>query len=286
MRRIDLHVHTCRSDGTETPDEVVARARAAGLVLLAITDHDTTEGLAEARAAAGSSDLEILTGAEVSTTFDGKSLHVLGWGFREGDPRLEALFDRIRSGRTSRNRRILARLGDLGMPIEAAEVERQARGRIVARPHFAAALLARGYVATMQEAFDRWIGDDRPAYVVGEMPGPEEAIRAIVAAGGAAGLAHPRQLRLGDRAGHEPLLRRLVDAGLDALEVDHPSHTPYHRRMYARLAEAFDLVPTGGSDFHGAHKPDVALGVGDGTIDVREATWLRLRERIEARTRA
>jgi predicted metal-dependent phosphoesterase TrpH len=284
MGRIDLHSHTDRSDGTEPPREVVRLAAEAGLEALAITDHDTTDGLVEARAAAAEHGLELITGCEISTQGPSGSVHILGYGFAEDDPALQALLLRIRGDRARRNAAMIEKLASLGMPMTLDEVERHAAGEIVARPHFVEAMLARGYVEGRQEAYEKWIGDQGPGYVVVEMPSPVDAIRAIREAGGASVLAHPRQLHLDSSGRLRDMVQELVDAGLDGLEVQHPSHKPAQRKRYRRLATDLDLVPTGGSDFHGAHKPHVAIGAGDGTIEVQSETWDLLRARIGSRT--
>lgn len=279
MRRIDLHSHSDQSDGTETPEEVMRLAADAGLDAIALTDHDTTTGLAAARDAAQRHGLELITGCEVSTRLGSKSVHILAYGFREQDPSLQALLARIRDDRTRRNALMLEKLASFDMPLTIEEVERHAAGEIVARPHFVEAMLDRGYVKERQDAYERWIGDDGPAYAIVEMPSPAEAIEAIRLAGGASVLAHPRQLRLDASGEIREVVQAMAEAGLDGLEVQHPSQKPQHRKRYRKLAEALDLVATGGSDFHGAHKPHIAIGVGDGTIDVTRETWERLRER-------
>lgn len=278
MGRIDLHTHTDRSDGTVAPADVIRLAAEAGLQAVAITDHDTTDALPTAREAAGRHGIELIEGCEISTQEDGRNVHVLGYGFRENDPTLEALLTRIRADRKQRNDAMIERLASLGLPMKLEEVEQHAKGEIVARPHFAEAMLARGYIQELGEAYEKWISDNGPGYVMVEMPSPADAIRAIHEAGGAAVLAHPRQLHL-DRDGRLRIqVEAWKEAGLDGIEVQHPSHKPQHRKRYRKLAEVLDLVPTGGSDFHGAHKPYVAIGGGDGTIDIPYETWERLRE--------
>lgn len=279
MDRIDLHTHSDRSDGTDEPAAVIRLAADAGLGAIAITDHDTTDGIPTAREAGRRFGIEVIAGCEISTREHGRNVHVLGYGFREDDPTLEGLLARVRDGRAHRNAAMVRRLASLGMPMDLGEVEAYAKGEIVARPHFADAMRARGYIREISEAYERWIGDDGPGYVPLDVPTPGEAIRALHAAGGAAVLAHPRQLHL-DRDGKlGPVVAAWRDEGLDGIEVQHPSHKPHHRKRYGKLAERLGLVVTGGSDYHGTHKPQIAIGRGDGTIEVAYETWERLRER-------
>jgi hypothetical protein len=283
LSRIDLHAHTFHSDGTESPAELARLAAEAGVSLLAVTDHDTTAGVEEARLAGKACGVEVVLGCEISTRIPTGSLHVLAYDFDPAATDLQEFLRRIRSARHARNQAILGRLAALGIRLEYEDVKRHATGEIVARPHFVAALLERGAVASPEEAYERWIGDAAPAYVMAEVPPPEEAVAAVRAAGGSSSVAHPRQLRL-DRDGElEALLASLVEAGLDGIEVEHPSHKPWDRDRFAGLARRFGLVPTGGSDFHGRIKPHVRVGVGDGTIDVRREVWERLLARKRAR---
>lgn len=279
VARIDLHTHTLHSDGTFSPTELVDLAVQEGLVAVAVTDHDTTIGLEETLDAGKARGIEIITGCEISTNLDGRSVHVLAHGFEPGAPRLEALLRQVRDARDERNAKMLERLVALGLPLTYEEVAAHATGPIVARPHFARAMVDRGYVPDPRAAFRRYLQDGGPAWVVADRTSPEAAVRTIRDAGGVATIAHPHQIGIGNRTVWEGILERLEGAGLVGLEVDHPGHRPEHRAFFGSLVEAFDLVRTGGSDFHGAVKPRIALGRGDGTIDVPYATWERLRER-------
>lgn len=279
MSRIDLHAHTRCSDGTVTPTELVHLARDVGLAAIALTDHDTTEGLAEARTAADDVGVELLDGCEISARIAEGSVHVLAYDFDVEDHALQAFLAQVREARVERNARMRDRLESLGYPVEMQEVVRHAPGNIVARPHFAQALVDRGYMADTRDVYARLLGDGKPGYVMGEMPHPVEAIRVVARAGGITTVAHPRQIRIHGHGAYRCLFQELRDAGLAGIEVGHPSHLPRDRRFFQRLAEELGLVPTAGSDFHGAHKPYIALGTGDGTIDVRYETWERLRAR-------
>lgn len=272
---IDLHAHSMHSDGTLTPTELIAAARAAGLSALALTDHDTVSGLPEFVAAARGGAVRAVPGVEISAAFEPGAMHLLGYGFRWDDPALNALLARMRAGRTERNREILERLAERGMPLEIAEVLVFAGGDSVGRPHIARAMIARGYVKNGEEAFERWLAKGRPAYAPRYRPAPEEALAAIAAAGGVGVLAHPISLRL-DGAELVALIRRLRDAGLRGIEVWHPEHAAARRRRYIKLARDHGLAATGGSDFHGGAKPAIRLGRGFGNLRVPDEALTRL----------
>jgi 3',5'-nucleoside bisphosphate phosphatase len=279
MRRIDLHAHTSHSDGTFGPEAVVRLAAEAGLAAIAITDHDVTSALAAAEAEGRAAGVEVIAGCEISATLPSGIVHVLAWGFDPADAALQELLAEVRGGRVRRNERMLERLDELGVPVTAAEVAAHAEGDIVARPHFALAMVERGHVPDLRAAFDRYLADDGPAFVAAELPHPREAIGRVVAAGGVTAVAHPRQIGLQGRPAWRALFAELAASGLAGIEVDHPSHKAHHRRFFARLAEELGLVATGGSDFHGTNKPYLRLGEGDGTIAVPYETWERLQER-------
>lgn len=265
--RVDLHAHTTASDGTTPPAELVRLADAEHLAALAVTDHDTTDGLAGAAAAAAATPaLRVIAGVEVSAVFAPGTLHVLGLGI---DPRaapLWSLMDRLRAARDERNPKIVARLAAMGMAIDMDDVRaaagalRAAAGRILGRVHIAEALRRKGHVADIDEAFARLIGDGCPAYVDKERIAPPEAMACIHAAGGLAVLAHPVQLRLGEGTELERFVRGLAGDGLDGIEVYHSDHDQRQTRAYLDLAVRLGLLVSGGSDFHGQAKPLVRLG--------------------------
>lgn len=254
LNRIDLHVHSTASDGEFRPSEVVVLALRHRLDAIALTDHDTTAGLPEALEAAAGSRLLVLAGVELSTMQpDGEAIDLLGYGVDPADGAFEARLRLLRSARRDRAAQMVARLAALGAPISLERVYALAAGGAVARPHIAQALLEAGHVHTMQEAFDRFIGNGGPAYIP-HLPLPiEEAIALIHAAGGMAVLAHP--IRVRDYAAR---LGGWVDAGLDGLEVYYPDHNPFFTRDARVAARRYGLIMTGGSDFH---RPEA-----DGTI--------------------
>lgn len=259
--RIDLHTHSSVSDGTQSPSALVRAAAAAGLDVVGVCDHDTFDGLPEARAAAPGAGIEVVGGLEMSTELDGASVHLLGYGCRPDDAALGAELERIRAGRTGRLSALLERLTELGLPVTEAEVRAQAHGGpSLGRPHVADALVARGYVADRTEAFDRWLADDRPAFVPRYAAGLAASLALVRAAGGVAVLAHP--WGRGSRAVLPPaVLADLVERhGLDGFEVDHTDHDPATRAELRALASGLGVLATGSSDHHGAGKPGNPLG--------------------------
>lgn len=283
MSRIDLHAHTNHSDGTVTPTALARLAREVGLSLLALTDHDTTSGLAEAQAEGRALGVEIIAGCEISTRIPEGNVHVLAYGFDPGDAGFQRFLVGVREARERRNDRMFDKLASLGVPVLREEVMRHVHGRIMARPHFARAMVDRGYVPDLRAAFTQYLRDGGPAYVEAAAPPPADAVRAARAAGGVTVLAHPGQIKVAGREGYARLLADLRAAGLAGLEVFHPSHDAAARADFGRLAREHDLVPSGGSDFHGDHKPHIRLGVGDGTIDVARDTWEALWARRDPR---
>lgn len=258
---IDLHTHSAVSDGTDSPAELLAAAARAGLSVIALCDHDTFDGLAEARAAARASSVGLLPGIEISARLRGESVHLLGYGCRTDDPFLARELVRIREGRRGRVPAMLAALARLGMPVEPSEVARFAGDSpSVGRPHVADAMVARGYVADRNEAFARYLADDGPAYVSRYATGLATGIDLVHAAGGVAVIAHPWGRGAAAQV-TEALLAALVDEhGLDGIEVDHNDHSPGDRRALRMIADRLGLLVTGASDYHGLGKLNHPLG--------------------------
>jgi 3',5'-nucleoside bisphosphate phosphatase len=272
---IDLHMHSTFSDGTLTPEELVAAGAAAGLSGMALTDHDTGAGLPRFLAAAAAAKIRGVPGVEISVDSPTGSMHVLGYFIDPDEPRLAAKLAWIREGREDRNREILENLAKLGVPITMEEVAAFAGEDIVARPHFARAMVARGYVRDTQAAFDKFLAKGQPAYAERDRLAPEDAFQAILGARGVPVLAHPQSLKVGpDKL--RTVLGGYRDAGLRGIEVLYPRHSQDLRKAYARLAEEFGLVATGGTDFHGAVTPDLRLGTGYGDLAVPDETIDRL----------
>ena len=258
--RVDLHSHSDQSDGSLTPADLVDHALAAGLEVLALTDHDTTAGHDRFRARAQMVGLIPVCGVEVSCTWPHQGqCHLLGLGVRNDHAPLESALLEIRGGRDHRNERIIARLDELGYRITLAEVTARAGGDVVARPHFAQVLHDRGLVSSYQQAFDDLLASGKPAYVDRFRLDPEEAVELVTSAGGRAVLAHPPQLRLAPE-GLADLARRLLPHGLWGLEVYFTGVTDAQIACYQKLAADLGLTVCMGSDFHGDAKPHVAIG--------------------------
>jgi len=246
---IELHAHSTASDGVLDPADLVARAAAVGVTTLALTDHDTVAGCPAAIAAGAGLGVEVVPGIELSVRVDRGTFHLLGYFAEPEPPALMARMDEIAGSREHRNAEIYARLAGLGVPVDERDVRARATGR-VGRPHIAAAMVAAGYCADTIDAFDRYLGSEAPAYVAAGAIGPEEAVRLVKSAGGAASLAHPGTLLL-DAAELRALVASLVPAGLDAIEAFRGDTPLSEQEGYAALAAEHGLLATGGSDYHG-----------------------------------
>jgi len=259
--RIDLHTHSRVSDGTESPAELVKAARAAGVDVLALTDHDTSAGWPEAVAAAQEYGVTLVRGMEISTELDGRGVHLLAYLPDPTYPPLVEELERVLEGRTGRFPGMIARLRQLGIDITAEDVLAQSGDAAASgRPHVADALVAKGVVASRDEAFDRYLGMGRPAYVHRYAAPLEPMVRTVAAAGGVTVIAHPWG-RSGRQRPDEDDLAPLVEAGLAGLEVDHQDHSPAVRERLRAIARELDLVVTGSSDHHGTGKSGHELGV-------------------------
>ncbi|MFI9562954.1 PHP domain-containing protein [Streptomyces rishiriensis] len=251
--RIDLHCHSTASDGTDTPAELVRNAAAAGLDVVALTDHDTTRGYAEAIAALPSG-LTLVTGAELSCRIGGVSMHMLAYLFDPEEPALLAERELVRDDRVPRARAMVAKLNELGVPVTWEQVARIAGEGSVGRPHVAAALVELGVVPTVSDAFTQdWLADGGRAYAEKHETDPFEAIRLVKGAGGVTVLAHPAAAKRG-RTVPESDVAELAAAGLDGIEVDHMDHDADTRDRLRGLAKDLGLLVTGSSDYHGSRK--------------------------------
>lgn len=285
---IDLHLHSTASDGSLPPALLVRRAKEGRLAAMALTDHDTLDGLPEAMAAGEDLGIEVLPGVEISLDHGPGTFHMIGLLFDPADAALGAALRRVRGGREERNRRLVERLAELGVPVDMEEVVAYAGGDVVARPHFAQALVARGYVGTVKEAFDRWLGKGTPGYVERERLEVEEAIDLVHGAGGVTVLCHPTTLNLDPGPGAEPdgdlvpFVADLAAKGLDAIEVRYSEHDAKQEAVFRAVAERTGLLESGGSDFHGHTKKDIRLGVGRGNLNIPYEVLDHLRERAES----
>jgi 3',5'-nucleoside bisphosphate phosphatase len=248
--RADLHCHSSASDGTRPPADVVARAAAAGLSALALTDHDTIAGIAEA-AAALPRGLALIGGMELSCRREGHSVHLLGYLFDPANEELATQIHAIRASRVERAKAMIAKLNNLGVAVSWDQVTRIAGGGVIGRPHIARAMMEAGVVGSVEEAFTpEWIGPGGPAHVSRYALDPAEAIRLVHAAGGVTVLAHPLAVTRGWMV-PDDLISELAQAGLDGVEVAHPDHDPEQRDQLLAVARRLGLAATGGSDDHG-----------------------------------
>jgi predicted metal-dependent phosphoesterase TrpH len=281
--RIDLHTHSRASDGTQSPAEVMRAAAEAGLDVVALTDHDTTNGLVEAGTAAAAAGIELVPGVEFSTVREGEGMHVLCYFMDPTYPEFMAELQRLQDDRFTRGERMVAKLQELGYPITFGRVRQIAKGGNIIRPHVAQALVEAGVVPTIKEAFsDELIGSRGPAYVEKHALHPLQAIDLIHRAGGACVLAHPGTWR---EVSPVPvaLVEELVEAGLDGIEAAHPEHTPEMELAYVDMAERWGLIWTGSSDCHGTRYDPVRLG----SRSTSPEQFQRLKERAsELRARA
>jgi predicted metal-dependent phosphoesterase TrpH len=245
---IDLHMHTTASDGRDTPEALVARAASVGLDTISVTDHDTLASIMPVTDAARAAGITVVPGIEITSIHQGKDVHVLAYFVSEATPGLMPLIEGLRKQRTERAEEIAARLERLGAPIDAAALVATANvpgGKSLARPQIAQALVDAGHVASVQEAFDKFLEDGGPAYVPHRGASPAEVVEIVTSGGAVASLAHP---------GYRPrdeIIPELVDAGLTAIEVFHPSHDAAMQAHYLELAHQYGVGVTGGSDYHG-----------------------------------
>jgi predicted metal-dependent phosphoesterase TrpH len=280
MKLIDLHAHTTASDGALEPEGLVDLARETGLAAVAVTDHDTVDGAPRALAAGKESGTEVVPGVEISAEFNPGTMHMLGYFIDPEHPALTGPLFELQDARQRRNPRIVESLNNMGFGLTMDEVEQAAGGGQVGRPHFARVMVDKGYAADVQEVFDKYLAKGGPAYVEKFRLTPEECISMIRRAGGLPVLAHPFTLRLEDGELAD-LVDRLKSEGLEGLEVLYSEHTPEMADKYLNLARRLELLPTGGSDYHGPSKPDVSLGRGMGDLAVPYQFLDDMKKRLE-----
>ena len=266
---IDLHLHTIVSDGRSTPSELVDLAAAAGLTVMAVTDHDTTAAVADVRRFAERRGIEAVTGIEITAVLRGRDVHMLGYFFEPRHPTMVAFLTDQRKERIDRVEAIVERLAELNMPLNfraQIDVARLPTGTTLARPHIARAMVAAGYVDTMQEAFDEWLAEGQPAFVERVGPSPAEVTAIVHVAGGLLSLAHPGRTRIDDD------IPAMVASGLDALEVYHSDHDAALVSHYHAMATELGVLMTGGTDFHA----EPAKGLSVGMVTLPQEQWERL----------
>lgn len=264
-KRIDLHVHSTASDGTCSPRELVRMAAEQGLAAIALSDHDTVSGYAEAAAEGAGLGLEVVPAIEISTKF-GRAVHILGYYIDMESPELTALLDWIVHDRDSRNKKMAELMAADGLPV-SYEVMQQRFGEVIGRPHFAQLLVELGLAPSVKAAFELYVEKGRKYYQPRNILPIEQAVSIIVNAGGIASLAHPFQYRLDD-GGLRELIEHCISLGLGAMECRYSGYTTEQSDYLEALAEEYGLLKTGGSDFHGSNKPHIALGSGTGDMNV------------------
>jgi predicted metal-dependent phosphoesterase TrpH len=265
---IDLHTHSTASDGSYTPTELIRYAATKRLGALALTDHDCVDGLNEAVAEGERLGIEVIPAVELSADHSEGTMHILGFFVDRRHEGFCGRLSRLQEARKERNPKIIQRLQGLGLNITYEEVVAASGGGQVGRPHFAKVLVQKGYVSSMQEAFERYLKKGAPGFVEKFRYSPQDVIAAIHEAGGVAVLAHPFTLYKEPSPMLEPLLGVLAEYGLDGMEVIYSTYSEKQGRYYRELAEKYHLLPSGGSDFHGAHKPGIDLGVGMGKLQI------------------
>ena len=270
---IDLHIHSTASDGTLTPSEILVKAITLGLKAIAITDHDTLLGSEAALANGIPPSLAFLTGIEISAaapagySING-SVHILGYGIDPGDKALQGLLQVAQQGRKERTPKIIKRLKALGMDLDVEELSHIVGSAMVGRPHIAQLMLNKKMVTSIDDAFDRFLGKNKPAYVEKYRIPMPDAIDAINGAGGIAVLAHPHVNGLKDAKIREAFVLELQSMGLKGIEAIYPDHPQWATEEYCLLARKHDLLITGGTDFHGAVTPNIEMGIGNGSFHV------------------
>ncbi|MEZ5175250.1 MAG: PHP domain-containing protein [Acidimicrobiia bacterium] len=264
---IDLHLHSTRSDGTDSPEQLVELAASCGASAIALVDHDVLDGLGEARSAANRLGIDFIPGTELSVEHNGTKMHMLVYFVDDEPGPLQSKLAWLRAGRHERNDEIIARLNGLGYTIGIDDVRRWAKGKSIGRPHIADALIETGAFHSRDEVFERVLGDGGLAYVERIRLTATDAIELARRSGGVPVVAHPLTIPLG-AAEYERLFRELADAGLGGIEAHHASHTRDLREHLTELAHSLGLAATGGSDYHGDRARDFRIGVGLGDLKV------------------
>lgn len=278
-RLIDLHSHSYYSDGTFSPEGLVILAKKQGLSALALTDHDTIDGLELFLSAGKKHGMETIAGIEFAALWEHyhrPEIHILGLGINPSAPKLTEQMATLRRSRDLRNHKMAEKLTAIGLPLSYEEVAKNAGGEIITRAHFANVLLQKGFVKSRAEAFSRYISPGLPGYIPREILSPALCIQTIKEAGGIAVLAHPTLYSCSEEQ-LEELCEELLLLGLDGIECLYSTYTPAQTKMIEKLAKKYTLLPSGGSDFHGENKPDIQLGVGKGNLKIPYAFWENLK---------
>lgn len=276
MKAVDLHVHSTRSDGTYTPTELVEYAIKKDLRAFALTDHDTTTGIAEAVTASANSCVEVIPGIEFSTEYNGKDIHIVGLYIPYDDPLFMERLEEFQNSRTLRNMKMCQKLQEHGVNLSYEELTDAYPDAVITRAHYSNLLIKKGYVRSMPEAFERYIGDRAPCFVPREKITPVQAIQFLQEFGAVSVLAHPTLYHFGNTELNK-LVSSLKDAGLTAIEAIYSTYTLGEEHAIRKLAKDYGLLISGGSDFHGANKPAIDLGNGKGHLFVPETVLEQLK---------
>ncbi|MBR2364895.1 MAG: PHP domain-containing protein [Lentisphaeria bacterium] len=282
---IDLHTHSTASDGSDSPSLLVKNAVEKGLSAVALTDHDTVSGIPEFLEAGREAEIRTVPGVELSCRGENRELHIVGLFIDHETPSLLAFLEKMRQSRKQRNEEMLIRLNVIGFPLTWEELENEAGGESIGRPHFAQALIRKGYFQTPRDVFEQCLKRGKRAYVPRQLPSPAEGIRAIHEAGGIAVWAHPVSHNSGGsgRSHVRRCLKKLIPEGLDAIESYYSQFTAAQHEMVMELAEEYSLLSSGGSDYHGKNIPGLALGTGMGDLAVPDDLLFPLEERWKKR---
>ena len=275
MKTIDLHVHTTASDGTASPAEAVKLAKAAGLSAIAITDHDTVSGYAEAAEAGKALGVEVIPGIEISTKY-GRAVHILGYYIDPDSDKLAPVLEWVVRDRDERNRKMAELMAADGLPVSYEEMHRRF-GAVIGRPHFAEVLVELGLAKDVRDAFDRYVEKGQKYYLPRNFLSIERSVEIIREAGGIPVLAHPFQYKLDD-AGLRELIEHCMESGLKGIECRYSGYSTEQSKYLGRLAEEYGLIKTGGSDFHGENKKHISIGTGTGALEVPYQYLEKLRE--------
>ncbi len=269
MARIDLHLHSTYSDGSFSPTDLIHQARHARVTALALTDHDTTAGMTEALEAAKPYSIEVISGVEISSLYKGKETHILGYFVDYHNESFQKHLYALRKSRQERIPKIIARLNNQGLSLSHEDVTAVAGHGSIGRPHIAQVLVNKQYASTIEDAFSRYLKEGAAAYITRELPDAKEAIHWIRNTGGIPSLAHPSWVG-NSMSELQAACKELKTVGLQGIEVFYGTHTLRQTSDYLNLARRLELLPTGGSDFHGATRPHIAVGVGKGNLNVPE----------------
>lgn len=274
---IDLHVHSCRSDGTDSPARLVELAAAAGCDSFALTDHDTVGGYEEASTAGKAAGVEVIPGVELSAHINDRNVHLLGYFVDPHNDEFLAFLQRQRDLRDERNAILIDKLAAIGVHLDIEDVQRESIGESLGRPHFAAALVRNGDATSVEDAFVRFLGVQAPTHVVRQDLHAADAIAAIKAAGGITSWAHPLTGRATGKTSFDSVLDALLTAGLGGLECWYSTYSHDDRAHLASVAARNGLIATGGSDYHGTFKPALSIAVGAGDLNVPHVALEELR---------